>query len=301
MRRHLLALALLLSAGPALSNDRLPPGVVARMGDVELRAEEVRPLVDSLPAEARAQLAQNPAELARLIRTELLRKVLATEARTKGWDKRPEVVAQMERARDQALVGTYMNNIARPPESFPSEAEVKAAYDQNPGAFATPRQFRLAQIFVLAPPESDKAAFDKARAKAADLAAKARAKGADFAALAKSASEHAESAARGGDMGWVTEANLLPELREPLAGMKKGEVSTAVKAAQGWHVVRLDDVRDKGVRPLPEVRDQIVASLRLRKAQETEQAYLTFMTNKTPAQLNDAELGRLVGGAPAAR
>jgi peptidylprolyl isomerase len=295
--RSLATVLALLAAVPAQANDKLPPGVIARMGDVELKAEELRPLVEALPPEARAQLAQNPAELQRIVRTEVLRKALAAEARGKGWDRRPEVVIQMERAREQALVATYMNNIARPPEGFPSDAEIKAAYDASQQALATPRQFKLAQIFVLAPPESDKAGFEKARAKAADLATRAKAKGADFAALAKSGSEHAESAARGGDMGWVADANLLPELREPVAAMKKGEVVGPVKASQGWHVVRLEDVREKGVRPLAEVRDQIVASLRLRKAQETEQAYLTFMTNKNPVNLNDAELSRIVGGA----
>lgn len=299
MYNRLLAAFLALASLPALANDKLPAGVVAKMGDIELKAEELRPLVDSLPPEIRAQLAQNPAELQRVVRTEMLRKALAAEARGKGWDKRPEVTAQMERAREQALVETYMNNLSRPPESFPSEAEIKAAYDQGQAAFAVPKQYRLSQIFVLAPPETDKLAFDKARTKATDLAAKARAKGADFAALAKGGSEHTESAGRGGDMGWVPETNLLPELREPVAGMKKGDVAGPVKAAQGWHVVRLEDVREKSVRPLAEVRDQVAGALRLRKARETEAAYLTFMTNKTPVSFSDAELSKLVGAPPA--
>jgi peptidylprolyl isomerase len=293
-----IAAALMLVAAPVLANEKLPAGVVAKMGDIEMRAEELRPLIETLPPEAKAQLAQNPTELQRIIRTEVLRKALAVEARGKGWDKRPEVVSQMERAREQALVATYMNNIARPPEAYPSEAEVKVAYDQSQAAFTVPKQYRLSQIFVLAPPEADKAALEKARAKANDLAGKARAKGTDFAALAKGGSDHADSAARGGDMGWVADANLLPELREPVAAMKKGDVVGPIKAAQGWHVVRLDDTREKGVRPLAEVRDQIAGSLRMRKAQETEQAYLTFMTNKNPVNLNDAELNRLLGMNP---
>jgi hypothetical protein len=296
MHVRFFALVLTIASLPGLANDKFSPGVVAKMGDIELKTDELRPLVEELPPEAKAQLAQNPSELQRVVRAEVIRKALAFEARGKGWDKRPEVVVQMERARDQALVEAYMNNLARPPEAFPSEAEIKTAYDQGQAAFAVPKQYRISQIFVLAPPEADKQAFEKARAKASDFAAKARARGSDFASLAKGGSDHAESAARGGDMGWVVEGNLLPELREPVGAMKKGDVTGPVKSAQGWHVVRLDDVRERSVRPLSEVRDQVVAALRLRRARETEAAYLTFMTNKTPVSLSDAELAKLLGG-----
>lgn len=291
---------LLFCAAPALAADKLPPGVIAKMGDIELKADDLRALIDSLPPDAKARLAAAPQELPQVIRMEVLRRSLAAEARGKGWDKRPEVAYQMDRAREQILVASYMNNVARPPESYPSEAEIKAAYDQSAASFVVPKQYRLSQVFVLAPAESDKAAFTKAQAKAADMAARAKAKSADFSALAKSGSEHAESAAKGGDMGWVSEPNLIPELRDAVAPLKKGDVVGPIKSASGWHVVRLEDVKDKSVKSLPEVRDQIVNALRLRKAQETEQAYLTYMTNKTPVSINDAEMAKLLPAPVAA-
>ncbi len=293
LSRAVLTMALSLALLPAFAADKLPNGVVARMGDVELRADELRAIIETLPPEAKAQLATAPQELSRIIRLEVLRRALAAEARGKGWDKRPEVVSQMERAREQMLVASYMNNVARPPEGFPSDAEVKAAYEQNTASFAVPKQYRLSQLFVLTLADADKAVVTKAQAKAADLATKARVKGADFGGLAKMSSEHVESAAKGGDMGWVAETALIPELREPVSRMAKGEIGGPIKSPQGWHVVRLDDVREKITRPLAEVRDQIAAAMRMRKAQETEQAYLTFMTNKTPVSINEAELAKI--------
>jgi peptidylprolyl isomerase len=295
MRARCFALLFCLLVPPAFAAEKLPPGVIAKMGDIELKADELKSILDALPPDAKAQLAQSPQEMNRIVRTEMLRRSLAAEARAKGWDKRPEVVTQMDRAREQVLVSSYMNGLARPPESYPSEAEIKAAYEQNAATFAVPKQYRISQIFVLAPPESDKAAFTRAQTTANDLAAKVRARNADFAAIAKASSEHAESAAKGGDMGWIAEDNLIPELREPVAAAKKGMIVGPIKGARGWHVVRLDDVKEASTRPLAEVRDQLVAALRLRKAQETEQAYLTFMTNKNPVNLNDAEVTRLLG------
>lgn len=287
------ALALVVVTGSAIGADKLPAGVIARMGDVELKTDELKALVDALPPDARAQVAANPAALDRVVRNEMIRRALAAEARAKGWDKRPEVVAQMDRAREVALVAAYMNSVARPPETFPSDAEIKAAYEQNAASLTTPKQYRISQIFVLAPPETDKAGVAKALAKATDLAERAKKKGADFAALAKASSEHADSAGKGGDMGYVADGNLIPELRDPIAAMKKGDIVGPIKTQAGWHVIRLEDVREKGVRPLAEVRDQIANSLRLRRAQETEQAYLTVMTNRTPVTINEAELPRL--------
>ncbi len=295
MRYLLSILGVLALSGPAAAQDKLPAGVLAKMGDAELRVEELKAIIDAAGPDVKAQLAQAPNEISRIVRTELLRKALAAEARGKAWDKRPEVASQMDRAREQALVSSYMNSVSRPPETYPSEAEIRAAYDQSQNSFIVPRQFKLSQIFVLAPAETDKAAFAKAQAKISDLNEKARKRGADFAALAKASSEHTESAGKGGDMGWVAEASLIPELREPLGALKKGDIGGPIKTAQGWHILRLEDIREKGVRPLPEVRDQIAAALRLRRAQETEAAYITFMTNKTPVNVNEQELGKLIG------
>jgi parvulin-like peptidyl-prolyl isomerase len=295
MRFLLCVLGVLAVSGAAVSQDKLPPGVLAKMGDVELRVEELKAILDAAGPDAKNQLAQQPAEVNRLVRTELLRKALAAEARGKAWDKRPEVIAQMDRAREQVLVSSYMNSVSRPPENYPSEADIRTAYDQSQNTFIVPKQYRLQQIFVLAPPETDKVAYAKAQAKVSDLSEKARKRGADFAALAKASSEHAESAAKGGDMGWVAEGSLIPELRDPVSTLKKGDVSAPVKTAQGWHILRLEDAREKGVRPLPEVRDQIASALRLRRAQETEAAYITFMSNKTPVNVNEQELGKVVG------
>lgn len=295
MKRELVFACLVVVSSLAFAQEKLPPGVIAKMGDVELKAEELKLALDTLTNDQKAQIASQPQELGKLVRVEMIRRVLANEARSKGWEKRPDVVLQMERAREQALVANYMNSLVRAPDGYPSDAEIKAAYDQNSASFTQPKQYRVSQIFVLAPPETEKAAFTKAQNKANDVAAQARKRPDEFAALAKANSEHKESAEKGGEMGWVVENNLIPELRTPVASMRKGEVSGAVRGTLGWHIVRLEDLKERSVRPLTEVRDQISAALRFRKAQENEQAYLTLMTNKTPVSVNDSELQKLQG------
>src|SRR5262249_1012833 len=119
----------------------------------------------------------------------------------------------------------------------------------------------------------------------------------DFAALARQSSEHKESAARGGEMGWAPENQIVPEIRNQIAGMSKGDVSDPIRAADGWHIVRLVDTKPEAPPPLAEVRDTIVAPLRQAKAQTNQQAYVAGLLQKTPISVNEIGLRKIFEGA----
>jgi peptidylprolyl isomerase len=279
-----LAVACALAAPTAHAQD------VARMGGIAISAAEVRALLDAQPPEVRKTLAESPEALERSLRTELIRRAVAAEAQGKGWDKRPDVAARLARAREEVIVSTYVNDLARPASDYPSAAEVQAFYDANRERLQLPKRYRVAQIYVKRP--ADKAAADAAERRVADLAAKARAPGADFAALARAGSEH-ESAATGGDVGWLAEAAMIPEIRPVLPRLAKGQVSDPVATAEGWHVIRLVDVAEPGPAPLDEVRAQIVGTLRLQRAQQLERKYLDDLVARTPVSVDKAALEKL--------
>src|SRR5262249_48893488 len=111
--------------------------VLGKMGNVEIKASEIRRLIDAQPPELRKQMT-GAAELDRLVRSELVRQSLLMEARSKSWDKKPDVALMMERARDQALLQMYVSNLARPPADYPTEDDIRRAYEANKGAFAVP-------------------------------------------------------------------------------------------------------------------------------------------------------------------
>jgi parvulin-like peptidyl-prolyl isomerase len=264
--------------------------VVAKMGGAELKLSDVRRLLAAQTPEVRAQVLKSPELLDRMVRTEAFRRAVLADAKAKGWDKRPEAIEQMERAREQALVQSYINDVTRAPASYPSEEELKAAYQANEAEFRTPRQFRLAQIFIGA---GDATKGDAAKRKAEELSRRAREKNADFAALARSESEHKPSAAAGGDMGWLAESELTPEIRNAVTALDKGDTSAPIKTAQGWHIIKVLDFKPAGVRPLSEVRDQLAGALRLRRAQENEKRYLDELASKDALVVNQIALSRL--------
>ena len=267
--------------------------VVAKLGGAEIRVSDLQRLLDTQPPEIREQLFKSPPALDRLVRTEVYRRALIEEARSKGWDKRADVAAQMERAREQVLLSSYMNELARPPADFPNDKELLAAYNANQAEFAIARQFRVAQIFVAVPKDASKADADKLRKKADDIAKRAQSKDSDFARLVQANSDHKASAEQGGDLGWMAERDMIPEIRTLIPTLAKGDVGKPVRTEQGWHVVKLIDLKPAGARPLAEVRTQLAAAMRQRQAQENEKRYLDKMAEQTPVAVNEIALGKL--------
>jgi parvulin-like peptidyl-prolyl isomerase len=286
-------------ADPASPNPAPPnpgPDVVARLGATDITASELRNFIRTLDPAVRKQALDDPAVMARLIRAELARIAVLKEAEAQKWDKRPEVVQEIQRVRDEAVTASFLKSVSAPPPDYPSDAEIKAAYDLNRDALMAPRQYRLSQIFVAIPAGADAAAEAAAKQKADDLVRKARVKGADFDALAKAGSD-GKAAEQGGDLGWAAESEIMPEIRSQVTGMMQGEISDPIRTKSGWHIIRMDDTRPAAPRPLAEVRDSLAAALRRNKAQANEQAYLAGLLAKAPIAVRPAELRKLFESA----
>ena len=82
-------------------------------------------------------------------------------------------------------------------------------------------------------------------------------KGTDFAELAKQKSKDPGAAAEGGDLGYFGKTQMVPEFAEVAFKLNKGEVSDPVKTQFGWHIIKVEDKRNKPVPPFENVKDQI--------------------------------------------
>jgi peptidylprolyl isomerase len=286
------AVAVIIVLGAALAAET-GTEVVARLGTSDVTAASLGDFVRSLQKDVRKQALADPQFMNRLVRAELARVAVLNEAKSKKWDERPEVVSQVARAIDDTIVKSYLASIATPPADYPSDAEIQSAYDLNRDRFMAPREYKLDQIYVALPADADKKAEDAAQKKAEDLAKKLRAKPGDFAELARANSDHKESAKRGGEMGWAPENEIVPAVRAKVASMADGEISDPIRTPDGWHIIRMVDTKPAAPRPLAEVKDQLAAFLRQRKAQETEEAYLAGLLKKTPVTVNEFALRKI--------
>jgi peptidylprolyl isomerase len=294
--RLLSFLAVIFAAVPALAADPVPD-VVARLGTTDITAAMLRTFVGTLDPAVRKRAASDPALMAQLVRAELARMAVLKAAQAQKWDQRPEVIQQIQRVRDEAVTSNYLMSVSAPPADYPSTADIQSAYDLNRDALMAPRQYRLSQIFVALPAGGDAKAEAAARQQADDMAHKAKGAGANFDALVKANADTKAAPEQGGDLGWASEAEIVPEIRSQIAGLGQGEVSDPIRTASGWHIIRLDDTKPAAPRPLAEVRDQLVAALRQRKMQANEQAYLNGLLAKSPVSVNEVGLKKIFENA----
>ncbi len=271
--------------------------VLGRVGDSQVLVDEVRPALNSLGAAELEALARDPAALNKLVRSLIIQRCVLQEALAKKWDEQPEVVERVRHAREVAITDSYLQAVSKPPQSYPNETELRAAYEARRATLIVPRSFRLAQIYISDPRGQDKAAAQQARVRVDQVRERVRAPGADFAAIAREFSEERDSAARGGEIGWLTEQQIQPEILAKLPELKFNVVSEALRLEDGWHFLNVLDARQPFTPPLEKIRDELVRQLRAERARAGTQDYLSKLLQEAPLVINELALSKLLPAA----
>jgi peptidyl-prolyl cis-trans isomerase SurA len=168
-----------------------------------------------------------------------------------------------------------------------TDADVTAFYEKNREQFnIKERQYHLAQIVVNAAPNpqvanrrnDDASTPEQAQRKVTMLSERLRT-GDSFAELAADFSEDPQSAAQGGDIGFVPQSRIdqaPPQLRQAVMGMKPGQVSTVTAGSQ-ITILALVAVQEPGQRELAdtEVKEAIRSGLKDRRVQVLQTAFLS--------------------------
>jgi len=184
------------------------------------------------------------------------REIFMQEAQKQGLDATDDYKNQLELARQAILIRQLFENYRK--SNAVSDADAQAEYDKFVAANSG-KEYKARHILV----EKE----DQAQKILADLK-----KGAKFEDLAKKQSKDPGSGANGGDLDWAAPASFVPEFSEAMIKLKKGETTSApVKSQFGYHIIRVDDIRQAQLPKLEEVKPQIVQQLqqqRLQKYQE---------------------------------
>jgi len=268
--------------------------VIAKVGDNEVRADDIKPFIEKLPVRDQLLLSKDASALNEFVRGIIIQQLVYKEALSKKWEQQPQVAAQLEKIRQQAITQSYLQSLSTPPEDYPSQADLQAAYDalKKNNALQVPKQYHLAQIYVACPKGSDKDTESKAQAKL-DAVVKA-VKSGDFATVAKSQSDDASSAQRGGDLGFLAESQIQPEIRSTLSSLSKGATSDPVRMNDGWHVVKVLEVKEPYTAALDEVKGSLANELRNQRAQVLAKDYLAKLLQQYPVTLNEIAVSKLV-------
>lgn len=267
--------------------------VIAHLGSIEITARELRGYIDALGPREQAAFAKEPALFGQLVRAILGERLVLDEALAKKWDQSPNVAAQLQQTRDRALVELYLQSVSAPPASYPSEEELQKAYDANRSLFVVPRQFQVGHIFIAAAKDADRATEEKAKKKLEEVQRKVKTAGADFVSIAR-----AESDARdNGELGWISEGQIRPEIRTQVMGLGKGVVSEPIRLDDGWHIVKLIDTKAAYTRPFAEAREALAQQMRTERSTLLRRAYVAELLKQHPPIINEIALSNLLDGA----
>lgn len=211
---------------------------------------------DAFLAGQKAQGASESPELLNAIREELIRReVLVQEARKKGIDKQAVVIGQMELARQEVLIRTFLADYTR--ANPISDERLKAEYEAiKAGIGGTEYKTR----HILVDKESD----------ALEIIAQLK-QGRDFAELAKQSTDPG-SKDKGGDLGWNAPRAYTPPFAEAMARLQKGETTQSpVKSEFGFHIIQVEDTRPLAAPEFEEIKPRLLQAARERQIGELMQ------------------------------
>jgi peptidyl-prolyl cis-trans isomerase C len=172
------------------------------------------------------------------------------EAQKRGLDATDDYKTQLELARQTILIRELFADYQK--KNPVTDAEVQAEYDKFAAANGG-KEYHARHILV----ENEA----EAKQVIADIK-----KGKKFEDIAKAKSKDPGSAQNGGDLDWATAASYVPEFSQAMIKLGKGQMTQEpVKTNFGWHVIRVDDIRDAQLPKLEEVKPQIKQQLEQQK------------------------------------
>ena len=161
--------------------------------------------------------------------------------------------------------------------------EIETYYQNNQEKFGQPKRIKVRHILVKSD-SKDSEALAQARKKAESIREDAL-KGKDFAQLAKQYSEDPGTKDSGGDLGYITRGQVVPEFEEAAFSLQVGGISNIIQTPYGLHIVKVDEIQEAKIEPLDKAKGQIIDFLRNRKARElaydeADQAYAAAFKEK---------------------
>jgi len=252
MKKHLLhavataAVLLTLTTGAQAQNLAIVNGKAVPKTRMDALAQQVarsgRPITPDVEAQIKEEVNA--------------REIFMQEAQKRGLDATDDFKAQLELARQTILIRELFSKFQE--SNAVTDADVKAEYDKFVAANGG-KEYRARHILV----ETE----DQAKAIYASLK-----KGAKFDDLAKKQSKDPGSGAKGGDLDWAAPGNFVKEFSDAMVALKKGETSpSAVKSQFGFHIIRLDDIREAQLPKLEDVKPQILQQLQQQRMANFQQ------------------------------
>lgn len=237
-------------------------GKVITVGDFEKRLSKLPSYYKALASQRKKDFLED------MIAEQLLYK----EALRRGLNRDAEVRDLLNEAQRKILIAKLME-VAGDKKAGIDEAEIMAFYEAHKEDFVTPLKLRASHIQV------------DTEAEAKEILQKLK-EGAEFGQLARQYSKD-PSKERGGDIGYFTKGQLMPEIEEACFKLEVGQVSGIVKTQFGYHILMVTDKKEPRAVELTEVKGAIEKELKDKVRQETFDNLIKNLRSKARIKINE--------------
>jgi peptidyl-prolyl cis-trans isomerase C len=213
---------------------------------------------------------ENQEYLERWINTELF----YDEAVKAGVGTSPETKAQLEQYKKDFIADLFIQKIIQE-QALVSEDEVRAYYDRHKDLYA--KEYRVSHILVNTPEDIDKIRENLGKY--------------SFSYVARRYSIDKQSSP-GGDLGYLSKGNMIPEFEDVVFKMEVGSVSDVIESDFGYHILKLSDIRNARFQlDYEDVKDEISNILMLDKREAVYDSLLVALRTQADIEYSEQAMG----------
>lgn len=206
------------------------------------------------------QIEQREVSAAPLLPESYLDRVkLAADAAQKYYEANRKQFELPEQVRAEFLI---LSRDALAATTVITDEDVKKYYTSHADRYKEGETRRASHVLIRVDKGASEAEVAAAKAKAEQLLAQVRKTPADFAKIAKDNSQDPGSAAKGGDLDWFSRGAMVKSFEDVAFTLKDGQISDVVRSDFGFHIIRVTGVRPERVKPLEEVKAEILVELK---------------------------------------
>jgi peptidyl-prolyl cis-trans isomerase C len=244
-------LAITAASGPAQAQAPVADPVVAKVNGVEIRQSDLNLAEEDIGHDVPANDEAGKRDYLVNYVADLL--LVAQAAEAKKIPDTKEFRQRLAYLRNKALMETVLGQEAKDALTEPA---LRKIYDEATKNANSEPEVRARHILFRVADPNDQAASKAAEDKVKNTIERIK-KGEDFAKLATALTEDPSGKQDGGDLGYFTKDQMVPEFSAVAFGLEKGQVSEPVKTQFGWHVLKVEDKRMREPPPFEKVRAEI--------------------------------------------
>ena len=253
---------------------------LAMVGNTKITQADLEREIKNLPEFAQ-KLFEGPEGKERFLNELIKKELLYQEALKKGLDKDPEYQKKLEDFKKLTLIGQLLEKEIESKAKV-TESDAKAYYEKHKAELASISQIKASHILV------------KTEAEAKKISEMLK-KGANFAELAKKYSIDTGSAKNGGDLGYFSPGQMVPEFEQAAAKLKPGEISEPVKTKFGYNIIKVTDKKMGKPVDFEKVKNAIMQRLSAEKQKEVFDSYVEGLKKTYKVEINKEALSKLAG------